>query len=63
LASSRSWRRALTQYPAALSNIAEPEPSLVDLDHFLVQRGGWVFLFDYGLPHAIARATPKSEFG
>lgn len=58
----QSWKRALMQHPDILKDISEPEVSRRDLDHFIVLANRVVFLFDYGVPHAIALATPVSEF-
>lgn len=58
----QSWKRAFTQHADILKDISEPEVSRRDIDHFIVLADRVVFLFDYGVPHAIALATPVSEF-
>lgn len=52
----------MSDHPGALESHSGLRVEREHLDSFLVLDTGVVFLFDFGLPHAVEVATPISEF-
>jgi len=57
-----AWKAAVKAHPEAFRGRELPALGTEHLEKFIVHPDGIVFLFDFGLPHALESATPKSEF-
>ncbi len=63
----KAWREAMEAQKESADDEAPdlgeaPHFAVENLEDFLVLNEGVAFLFDFGFPHAIEAATPRSEF-
>jgi hypothetical protein len=57
-----AWKASAKNHPEIFSTREAPEFRPEHLENFSVHADGVTFFFDFGLPHAVALATPESEY-